>query len=479
MLLSEICRKRSTVLLKIFPSDNRNCIKSIYLRGLFSSYFIRNFQLKGTIDDCSCNVDTVDYFNNVKIYPRLKSLLSNNYFRYYKVNLKRECPFWADDSHCTMKFCHVKACDQNDIPSGLKGDVFPHTKYIEEVQKIQGCSEDLDEELSFLNTSISEKKHQEFQKWTEHDDTKDNFCILDDNENEAEYVDLLLNPERYTGYRGKSAQRIWESIYLENCFKSQSPVKSKKSSFQALIGTSSLNDVCLEERVFYRMVSGLHSSINTHLCSLYLLSEKNAPVGFGTPTGVWGPNVDEFKRRFSPESTNNEGPNWLRNLYFAYIVELRAISKIAPYLRQEKFYTGYTAEDNEVQLAINDILNVIESFPTHFDEHMLFKGASVKLKNEFREKFRNISRIMDCVGCDKCRLWGKLQTQGMGTALKILFSGNFEYNLQENTHMLVDKNGGQIKFKLTRTEIVALFNAFGRYVNFFLFHFPFDFNIRC
>lgn len=29
---------------------------------------------------------------------------------------------------------------------------------------------------------------------------------------------------------------------------------------------------------------------------------------------------------------------------------------------------------------------------------------------------------MDCVGCDKCRLWGKLQTHGMGTALKILFS---------------------------------------------------------
>jgi hypothetical protein len=28
---------------------------------------------------------------------------------------------------------------------------------------------------------------------------------------------------------------------------------------------------------------------------------------------------------------------------------------------------------------------------------------------------------MDCVGCDKCRLWGKVQTTGLGTALKILF----------------------------------------------------------
>lgn len=29
---------------------------------------------------------------------------------------------------------------------------------------------------------------------------------------------------------------------------------------------------------------------------------------------------------------------------------------------------------------------------------------------------------MDCVGCEKCRLWGKLQILGLGTALKILFS---------------------------------------------------------
>ena len=28
---------------------------------------------------------------------------------------------------------------------------------------------------------------------------------------------------------------------------------------------------------------------------------------------------------------------------------------------------------------------------------------------------------MDCVGCDKCRLWGKVQVSGIGTALKILF----------------------------------------------------------
>jgi hypothetical protein len=53
------------------------------------------------------------------------------------------------------------------------------------------------------------------------------------------------------------------------------------------------------------------------------------------------------------------------------------------------------------------------------------------LKEEFKTRFRNVSRIMDCVGCDKCRLWGKIQTTGLGVAMKVLFE------LDENTLKLV------------------------------------------
>ena len=56
-------------------------------------------------------------------------------------------------------------------------------------------------------------------------------------------------------------------------------------------------------------------------------------------------------------------------------------------------------------------LSNFRKFPDHFEEGSLFTGGldSKKLKHEFKHHFRNISRIMDCVGCDKCRLWGKLQ----------------------------------------------------------------------
>lgn len=32
-----------------------------------------------------------------------------------------------------------------------------------------------------------------------------------------------------------------------------------------------------------------------------------------------------------------------------------------------------------------------------------------EVKEEFRDHFRNITRLIDCVSCDKCKLWGKLQ----------------------------------------------------------------------
>lgn len=47
-------------------------------------------QLKGAIDDCSCSVETIDSFNNLKIYPRLNSLLQQVFFRYWKVRHSKE-----------------------------------------------------------------------------------------------------------------------------------------------------------------------------------------------------------------------------------------------------------------------------------------------------------------------------------------------------------------------------------------------------
>jgi len=67
------------------------------------------------------------------------------------------------------------------------------------------------------------------------------------------------------------------------------------------------------------------------------------------------------------------------------------------------------------------------------------------LREEFRLRFRNISRIMDCVTCEKCRVWGKLQILGLGTAIKILLTPEAE---------LAARVG-----YLNRQEVIALLNT--------------------
>ena len=56
---------------------------------------------------------------------------------------------------------------------------------------------------------------------------------------------------------------------------------------------------------------------------------------------------------------------------------------------------------------------------TPFARHLHQKRLQEELKHDFRAKFRNVSRILNCVTCEKCRLWGKLQFLGVGTALKV------------------------------------------------------------
>ena len=68
------------------------------------------------------------------------------------------------------------------------------------------------------------------------------------------------------------------------------------------------------------------------------------------------------------------------------------------------------------------------------------------LKRQFKGVFQNISSVMDCISCQKCKLHGKLQLLGLGTALKILL-------LPEQL----------ISTSLSRNEIVAIFQALHKF----------------
>jgi ERO1-like protein alpha len=84
-----------------------------------------------------------------------------------------------------------------------------------------------------------------------------------------------------------------------------------------------------------------------------------------------------------------------------------------------------------------------------FDESEIFSDITkVEVKDKFITYFHNISRILDCVECEVCKVYSKLQTYGIAAALKILFS---------------EKLGGASEVNLKRNELIALVNTFNKF----------------
>lgn len=160
-----------------------------------------------------------------------------------------------------------------------------------------------------------------------------------------------------------------------------------------------------EYKIFYRAVSGLHASTSTHICADY----------FNATAGRWEPNLSCFIARIGAF------PDRLQNIYFNFVLLTRALQKMEPYLLKYDYSTGIPKEDQQVNRLLPKVMKAVKKAGHVFDDSELFQQND-GLKMEFKENFRNISRIMDCTGCEKCRLWGKTQTLGIGTAMKALFS---------------------------------------------------------
>ncbi|OJJ46092.1 hypothetical protein ASPZODRAFT_142721 [Penicilliopsis zonata CBS 506.65] len=413
---------------------------------------------KATVSDACVSYATIDELND-QVYPLLQSLTQEtDFFSYYRLNLfNKACPFWSDAS----SMCGNIACAVNTIES--EEDI-PLTWRAEELSKLEGPKaghpgRKLQEERpkdrplqGMLGEDVGESCVVEYDDECDERD----YCVPEDEgaTGKGDYVSLVDNPERFTGYAGMGSRQVWDAIYRENCFLKPLPETGLSSStnnfqpgglqaandFRSLLQQESkrgdgflLDDECLEKRVFHRVVSGMHASISMHLCWEYM----------NQTTGQWHPNLQCYKDRL------HSHPERISNLYFNYALVSRAVAKLRKHLQDYTFCSGDPVQDSDTRRQVSQLTEILADRPQIFDENIMFQDPSaIGLKEDFRNRFRNVSRIMDCVGCDKCRLWGKLQTSGYGTALKVLF----EYDETKNGENPL----------LRRTELVALVNTLGR-----------------
>jgi hypothetical protein len=288
------------------------------------------------------------------------------------------------------------------------------------------------------------------------------------------YVSLPDNPERFTGYGGAHAHKVWRSVYQENCFGyhgdslmslnpedveshveagmhqassllssvMMEPVRHDIHEVGGDIGNRAMNEdeLCVEQRLFYRLLSGMHSSISTHLCFAYL----------NKTTGEWSPNLELFMTRVGNH------PERLSNMYFNYVVVARAVAKLRNYIGDMQFSGECPSVDVDNRRSLLRLVQSAQRTAPFFNETSLFASPEFQsLKEEFRARVKKVNALMSCVGCERCRLWGKLQTAGYGTALKLLFE------LPERPQDDPER-ASEVMSTFRRSELVALINTFDR-----------------
>jgi ERO1-like protein alpha len=230
-----------------------------------------------------------------------------------------------------------------------------------------------------------------------------------------DYYDLQAFPEGYTGYDGSE---VWNFIHNTICF---AGIRYEDEHWKA---------------DFNKAVSGLHSMISAQV-NRGIQARVDAGEAF-TDDEIWRDPDAEFIRRLSPRG---ETPLALENLYFSYMLLLKAACKARPVLLD-----SCASVDGAAGAALRDVLDdpilndsSMAVAGRKLEDHVRRNPGSVEALWEARMRTRELIRIMNCVQCNKCRLHGKISTMGISTALQILVS-----------------EGGRIP-SLHRVEIATLF----------------------
>lgn len=398
----------------IKPNNTQNNVFQQHFEDLTPFCKMDKDQVLGP--NCDATITEINNINK-KIRKDLVGLVNTDFFKYFKFDPFKKCTIWENnDGICFSRSCAIDMVEDWDkLPEYWQPEVLgslSNDTLNDNIPKNHQDSSFLDQLCD--NKEISSNSQKQIKEDT--DDDINYYDINDFTSEDAGLVDLTANPERFTGYGGQQAGQIWKSIYAENCF------------------TSSDNETeqCLAKDSFYRIISGLHASIGTHLSYDHL----------NTETGEWGPDLDLFMIRVG------NYPDRVSNIYFNYAIVAKALWKIKPYLKELDFCNDY---DNDVKSKILNIVSQLDS--KIFNEDVMFKGeVDSHLKDDFRRRFKNVTKIMDCVHCDRCKLWGKVQTTGYATSLKILFELN---EADESSKQRVVN-------KLTKFELISLVNTFNR-----------------
>jgi len=359
-----------------------------------------------------------------------------------------------------MKDCSVCECDQPPSWSFQNVPELPPTG--------PDCRSDADVGWSSVDTFGSDPiTGDRFESLLLETEPEARNSLLSNNNN-AQVVDLIKNPEGYTGYDGASAEKVWSAVHSQNCFQPPGATLAEPTTIED--GNRHTdpgnkvdegneeemspyhNSLPPEQRLYNRLISGMHSSISLHIARSYCLELNPDRVG---ECSLWGLNDQLAYDRVLSH------PQRVENVYVAFSLLLHAVIRAEDAIEAAVPVDDDPSWEDSRQLWREtlrpQLLSLSEDVPERIADdlcHVLGNDTGRTKRSELQRRFEELQSIVRCVGCDRCKLWGTLQTLGIGTALKILCRN-------EKSEPEPETENGRLV--LSRQEAVALVNTLERF----------------
>ena len=143
-------------------------------------------------------------------------------------------------------------------------------------------------------------------------------------------------------------------------------------------------------------------------------------------------------------------PERMENLVFAVNVMIRALVRASNTIANFEINTEDFAEDMKSKKQLQKLLKIVTfEKDAMFNDTQIFPSTQTKDKKSERldlylNFFKNVTQMMDCVDCQKCKVYGKMQVLGFGVGLRTLLK----------------ENGSQ----MSRNELVAFINTLSKWI---------------
>ncbi|KAL3906745.1 MAG: hypothetical protein SGARI_003861, partial [Bacillariaceae sp.] len=355
-------------------------------------------------------MDDLERANDMQLHVIFDELTQTNFFQHFVVDLEHKCPLsrWAtkktnkeeeqeeettqeenkeeedDEFHCeggaeeldedAEPPCGVDAGGADDLyggggggfDAGFGGSSAMGSNVLQSLSKTGFSSKPQRDTFAWNQQTdmIVQEEETPCDSNSEDDALKvpDSFWMdMCSNINEGDgtkLVNLDLNPERNTYYNGT---HIWKAIYEENCITTE--------------------ESCLEERVLYRLLSGMHTSTTLSIAENYYPPSKRHN------RTDYEPNPTYFMKKFQ------DHPDHIRNLHFSYVVMLRAIKKASDYLYNYEIKSGNVMEDEAARILLKRLLDTTimrscSNVFSAFDESVMFQEDDNESNIVLQESFK-------------------------------------------------------------------------------------------